>query len=183
MNISVDVQPGKGRVLVETKPLMGIVFQDAANTAVFVAQNRTGADISGSDFLFSIEADKQISSVDGPSAGALMTLIAIAALENRRINPSVTLTGTMSGDGHIGAIGGAVEKAQAAKENGLTTFLMPLDNQDLTIYSEQIVNYRGFQLVEQVPQVVPAKEYIEKNTGISVTYVNTIDDVVALSLQ
>ncbi|HVN73785.1 MAG TPA: hypothetical protein VMT44_04225, partial [Methanoregula sp.] len=49
MNISVDVQPGKGRVLVDTTPLMGIVFQDAANTAVFVAQNKTGRDLSGSD--------------------------------------------------------------------------------------------------------------------------------------
>jgi hypothetical protein len=183
MNITVDVQPGKGRVLVETKPLMGIVFQDAANTAVFVAQNRTGADISGSDFLFSIEADKQISSVDGPSAGALMTLLAIAALENRTINPSVTLTGTIREDGHIGAIGGAVEKAEAAKENGLTMFLMPLDNQALTIFSEQTVNYGGFQLVEQIPQTVPAKGYIENSTGIRVTYVNSIDDVIAASLQ
>ena len=112
MNISVDIQPGKGRVLVETKPLMGIVFQDAANTAVFVAQNRTGIDISGSDIFFSIEADNQISSVDGPSAGALMTLLTIAALEHRRINPSVTLTGTIGEDGHIGAIGGAFEKAR-----------------------------------------------------------------------
>jgi hypothetical protein len=183
MNISVDIQPGKGRVLVETKPLMGIVFQDAANTAVFVARNRTGVDISGSDILFSIEADKQISSVDGPSAGALMTLIAISALENRKINPSVTLTGTIAEDGHIGAIGGALEKAQAAKENGLSLFLLPLDNQALTIYSEQTVYYGGFQLVEQVPETVPAKEYIEKNTGIKVRYVNTIDDVVAAGLQ
>ena len=31
-------RPGKGRVLVQTTPLMGVVFQDAANTAVFVAR-------------------------------------------------------------------------------------------------------------------------------------------------
>ena len=74
MNITVDIQPGKGEEPVETKPLMGIVFQDAANTAVYVARNRTGIDISRSDILFSIESDKQISSVDGPSAGALITL-------------------------------------------------------------------------------------------------------------
>lgn len=182
MNISVDIQPGKGRVLVETKPLMGIVFQDAANTAVFVAQNRTGIDISGSDIFFSIEADKQISSVDGPSAGALMTLLTIAALEHRRINPSVTLTGTIGGDGHIGAIGGALEKAEAAHENGLTTFLLPLDNKLLTIYTEKTVDYGGFQLIEQIPRSVPAKEYIEQNAGINVTYVNTIDDVLANAL-
>lgn len=47
MNVSVTAQPGRGRVLVETTPLMGIVFQDAANTAVAVAQNRSRADLGG----------------------------------------------------------------------------------------------------------------------------------------
>ena len=183
MNITVDIQPGKGRVLVETKPLMGIVFQDAANTAVYVARNRTGIDISRSDILFSIESDKQISSVDGPSAGALMTLLTIAALEKRVIKPSVTLTGTIDADGHIGAIGGALEKAQAAKEYGLTAFLLPYDNNVITTYMERTFDYGGFQLVEQVPQSVPAQDYLEQNAGINVTYVNTIDDVLAYGLQ
>ncbi len=40
MNISVEIRPGQGRILVQTTPLMGIVFQDAANTAVYVAQNQ-----------------------------------------------------------------------------------------------------------------------------------------------
>ncbi len=162
---------------------MGIVFQDAANTAVFVAQNRTRVDLAGSDILFSIHADKEISSVDGPSAGALMTLVVIAALENRPVDQSVTLTGTIGQDGHIGAIGGAVEKAQAAKASGIRTFLLPLDNQMLTVYSEQTVNYGGFQVLEQVPRTVPAKEYIEQNVGVKVKYVNTIDDVIAATLK
>jgi len=162
---------------------MGIVFQDAANTAVFVAQNRTGRDLSGSDVLFSIQADKAIASVDGPSAGALMTLVAIAALQNRHINSSVTLTGTIDADGHVGAIGGAVEKATAAKESGITTFLMPRENQDLTIYTERTVDYGGYQLVEQVPRIVPAREYIEKNVGIDVVYVDSINDVIANALN
>lgn len=57
INISVEIRPGDGRVLVETKPLMGpTVFQDAANTAVYVAQNKTGMQLSGSDVIFSIES-------------------------------------------------------------------------------------------------------------------------------
>ncbi len=54
INISVEIRPGEGRVLVQTKPLMGTVFQDAANTAVYVAQNKTGMQLSGSDVIFSI---------------------------------------------------------------------------------------------------------------------------------
>jgi predicted S18 family serine protease len=46
MNISVEITPGKGRVLDQTKPLMGVVFQGAANTAVAVARNKTAVDLS-----------------------------------------------------------------------------------------------------------------------------------------
>ena len=81
LNISVEIRPGKGRVLVQTTPLMGVVFQDAANTAVFVAENKTGRQLSSSDIIFSITAPDQIPDVDGPSAGALMTLLTISAIE------------------------------------------------------------------------------------------------------
>ena len=47
MNISAEITPGRGRVLVQTKPLMGVVFQGAANTAVAVARNRTGFTCQG----------------------------------------------------------------------------------------------------------------------------------------
>ena len=129
MNISVEIVAGKGRVLVQTKPLMGVDFQGAANTAVAVAGTRTGADLSKSDVIFSIDSGSQISEVDGPSAGALMTLLAISAIEKRPIDSSLTLTGTINPDGSIGAIGGVVEKATAAKESGKTLFLVPMDNQ------------------------------------------------------
>ena len=83
MNVSVEILPGEGRVLVQTKPLMGVVFQQAANTAVGVAQNQTGTDLSYNDVLFSIEASDQIPGVDGPSAGALMALLTEAAIRQQ----------------------------------------------------------------------------------------------------
>ncbi|MCC7576698.1 MAG: ATP-dependent protease, partial [Methanomethylovorans sp.] len=90
MDISVEIDPGKGRVLVETKPLMGVVFQDAANTAVFVAQDITDANLMATDTIFSITAVGEVPAVDGPSAGALMTLIMISALNHEQLNDSVT---------------------------------------------------------------------------------------------
>jgi predicted S18 family serine protease len=183
MNLSVEIQPGEGRVLVQTTPLMGVVFQDAANTAVAVAENRTGINLSGSDVIFSIQAENQISSVDGPSAGALMTLATIAAIENRTINPNITLTGTIDADGHVGAIGGVIEKATAAKESGKTLFLLPEENAVFTKYNETVTNYGGFQLIQQVPEQISAKDYIENNIGINVTFVNSIDDILPIGLQ
>jgi predicted S18 family serine protease len=182
MNISVEVLPGKGRVLVQTTPLMGVVFQDAANTAVAVAGNRSGINLSDSDVIFSIDSGDKISEVDGPSAGALMALLMVSAIEKRPIDSSLTLSGTISGDGHIGAIGGVVEKATAAKEQGKTLLLLPADNRIITRTVLETENYGAFSLVRQVQHREAAKEYIEKNIGINVTYVNTIDDVLSDAL-
>ena len=176
-NISVEIQPGKGRVLVQTTPLMGVVFQDAANTAVFVAENKTGESLSSSDIIFSITANDKIPSVDGPSAGALMTLLTISAINNNKLNDSITLTGTIDSEGNIGAIGGVLEKAQAAKDGGKKLFLIPRENSELVKYKEVERNFGGITFVESVPETVNAKEYIEQNVGIKTEYVDTIDDV------
>lgn len=177
MNISVEIRPGKGRVLVQTTPLMGVVFQDAANTAVYVAQDKTGKDLSGSDVIFSIEAPGEVPEVDGPSAGALMTLLVLSALENQTPRNDVTLTGTIDQYGNVGEIGGVIEKAKAAKENGKSLILLPERNSRLVQYTEKTSNYYGITVIEQVPQIIDAKEYIEKNVGIKVEYVGNIDGV------
>jgi predicted S18 family serine protease len=182
MNISVEISPGKGRVLVQTKPLMGVVFQDAANTAVAVAGNTSGVDLSDSDVIFSIDAGNTISEVDGPSAGALMTLLMVSAIEKKPIVDSLTMTGTIQGDGHIGAIGGILEKATAAHENGKTLLLLPTENRIFTRTVLETENYGMVSFVRPVQYQEDAKEYIEKNIGINVTYVNTIDEVISAAL-
>lgn len=177
INISVEIRPGGGRVLVETKPLMGTVFQDAANTAVYVAHNKTGMQLSGSDVIFSIESQNEIPSVDGPSAGALMTLLVISALEKKELKNDVTLTGTIDQYGHVGSIGGVVEKAKAANESGKTLFLLPKENSQLVQYTEKQRNIGGITIIEQIPETSDAKQYIEANAGINVEYVDNIDDI------
>jgi hypothetical protein len=181
LNITAEVKPGKGRVLVDTQPLMGVVFQDAANTAVFVAQNRTGIPLTGSDVIFSINAPGQVPSVDGPSAGALMTLLVISAVEKKPLREDVTLTGTIDQDGNVGAIGGVVEKARAAKDSGKSLLLLPRANANLLQYTQQTRQYYGFTVIQQVPRSVDAKTYVEANVGVPVQYVDTIDDVVRLA--
>ncbi len=177
INISAEIRSGEGRVLVQTKPLMGTMFQDAANTAVYVAQNKTGMQLSGSDVIFSIESQKEIPSVDGPSAGALMTLLVTSALEKKELKNDVTLTGTIDQYGHVGAIGGVVEKAKAAKESGKTLFLLPRENSQLVQYIEKTRKRAGLTITRQVPQTVDARQYIETNIGIKVEYVDNIDDI------
>lgn len=181
INISVELTSGRGRVLVQTSPLMGEVFQDAANTAVAVAEARTGADLSESDAIISIIADDRVPSVNGPSAGALMTLLLVSVLEQRPVRQDVTVTGTIDKDGQIGAIGGVVEKATAAKASGKALLVLSRENSKLTQYREEERQYYGFQVVQQVPFQVDTKQYIESTIGIRVEYVDTIDDLVRLA--
>lgn len=180
IHVSAEVKSGSGRVLVVTKPLMGLVFQDTANVAVYVARKKTGKDLSGSDIIFSVTSSEEIAAVDGPSAGALMTLLAIAALENQSLNPEVTITGSIDKDGRIGAIGGVLEKAMVAKESGKKVILLPMENSRLIRYIEERQEIApGFVFIERKPVVVDAKEYIEENIGIRVTYVENIDEALS----
>jgi predicted S18 family serine protease len=181
MNITAEVVPGRGRVLVRTVPLMGIVFQDAANTAVAVARDRTGANLSASDFIFSIEAPGEVPAVDGPSAGALMCLLAIADLRELRLDPGVTLTGTIEEDGRIGPIGGVLEKARAAKEAGKRLLILPEGNRVLVRYVERERQVGAFTFIERVPEEIDTAAYLQREVGIPVQYVATIDDVMRLA--
>ncbi len=177
LNVSVEIKPGEGRVLVNTTPLMGTNFQDAAILAAAVAEKKTGKDLSNSDVIVSIVAEDQVPAVDGGSAGALMTLLMISAIEKTQPQDDLIMTGTIDQDGAVGAIGGVVDKATAAKEAGKTLLLLPRENSQLVRYTEQTGNYYGHTIVQRVPEQVDAKQYIESTIGIRVEYVDTIDDV------
>ncbi|HOT04485.1 MAG TPA: hypothetical protein PK069_09930 [Methanolinea sp.] len=182
LNISVDVIPGEGRVLVQTTPLMGIVFQEAANTAVVVAAERTGTDLADKDVIFSIESGGMIPTVDGASAGALMAILVESAMSGRKILQGTTITGTISADGRIGAIGGVIEKAYAAKEAGKTLLLLPEENAAFTRVPEGSRNLPGITVRDPAPSTIDAKTLIEQAIGIRVEYVNTIGEVEDLML-
>ncbi|MDK2915898.1 MAG: hypothetical protein PWR25_455 [Euryarchaeota archaeon] len=179
VNVSVEVVPGKGRVLVQTTPLMGVVFQDAANLAVAVAANRSRADLSGSDIIFSIQGPEDISEIDGPSAGALMAVLLLSVLEDFALNESVTVTGTIDEEGRIGPVGGVLEKAEAARRGGKTLLILSGENDRIFDHSKDLRSFGGLRIGRQRPIIVDTKEYIEENLGIQVKYVDTLDDLLA----
>ncbi len=179
VNVSVEVVPGKGRVLVQTTPLMGIVFQDAANLAVVVAANHSRVDLAGSDIIFSIQGPEDISEIDGPSAGALMAALLLSVLEDFPLNESVTVTGTIDENGSIGPVGGIIEKAEAAHRSGKTLLLLSDENNRVIDHEEEARSFGGLKIAMQRPVVMDMKEYIEENLGIRVKYVDDLDDLLA----
>jgi PDZ domain-containing protein len=72
----------------------------------------------------------RIDDVGGPSAGMMFALGIVDKLTPGAITGGrhVAGTGTICGDGQVGAIGGIVQKMAAARAAGATLFLAPKDN-------------------------------------------------------
>lgn len=114
-SLKVDAMPGTGRVLTDiNKIFFWIDTQNSIRIAETVAQNITKINISQIDLVYDIQTNASL--IEGPSAGAGLTVATIAALENKKLDPEVMITGTINPDGTIGPVGGILEKAKAAKD-------------------------------------------------------------------
>ena len=79
-----------------------------------------------------------------------MTLLAVSALSHKQLRNDFTITGTISGDGSIGEIGGVYDKASAAAGAHLKLMLVPSTppgSQDEVLYLLAQANF-GIPLVQ-----------------------------------
>lgn len=123
--IEVETREGDGNVYASINPRIGLTTQSSEDTAAYVAFERTGMNMEECDVMFRIIDPGRSTFVDGPSAGAAMTIMVIAALENRTIRDDMTVTGTIERDGGVGSVGGLIEKAIASAEQGTAVFVTP----------------------------------------------------------
>jgi Lon-like protease len=74
--------------------------------------------------------DFNLANIGGPSAGLMFSLAVVDKLTTGDLNDGkfVAGTGTITGDGEVGSIGGITHKVLAASEAGATVFLVPADN-------------------------------------------------------
>lgn len=63
--------------------------------------------------------------IDGPSAGGILTVGLLAAFQEQSLQPGVTMTGTITADGSIGAVGAVLTKIESAAREGFTTIVLP----------------------------------------------------------
>ncbi|MFH1106882.1 MAG: S16 family serine protease [Candidatus Micrarchaeota archaeon] len=173
---SVEIRPGKGRVLINTNPFVEPDTQYSAETAVKIAQEYTKKSINQKDVILTFEAETQL--VGGPSAGAAMTIAAIAAIQNKTLPADVAMTGTVEEDGSVGQVGGVLEKAEAAAEAGIRLFLVPRGEARLRYYEAQTVQRRMGAFVVQetryVPKTLDLVAYMEEKYGMEVREVADI---------
>lgn len=168
-DLYVEVDTGQGRVFVETMPLTEIDTQASARLASDVACDIVSnmeepVDCEELDFFYVLRSDYTM--VGGPSAGAAMAAATLAELLNKTIASNVMMTGTINPDGSVGAVGGLVEKIDAAYAQGADTVLIP---------SGQSMVYVSIQ-GSLTSMLVNLTTYGEEQWGIDVIEVADIKD-------
>jgi uncharacterized protein len=120
--LELEISHGRGRVFIDSYPLTKIDTQISTRLARDIACNYLELDCSGLDFYYSIRASSPI--VGGPSAGAAITVLTIAVLQGKRLDPGIAVTGTINSGAFIGPVGGIFEKLKVAA-NGIELVLVP----------------------------------------------------------
>ncbi|MCL4533850.1 MAG: hypothetical protein M1370_01645 [Bacteroidetes bacterium] len=141
----------------------GPMWRAAGWMAVIMSSLLLGVDPAEYRYTYDVNG-----AVDGPSAGAMMTVATMAALLGHSVNPDVVMTGTINPDGTIGPVGGIPQKIDGAAEKGKKVVLVPAGSRqsvDLNTNRSVDVVERGRGKNLQVKEVADIYEAYELVTG------------------
>jgi hypothetical protein len=105
----------------------GDQWRAAGWNAATVGTLLTGSDLGGYEIAFDLNGR-----IDGPSAGALMTVGVISLLRGDKVKKDITMTGTINPDGTVGPVGGIPYKVDGAAEVKKTRMLIPIGQRNST---------------------------------------------------
>jgi uncharacterized protein len=178
MKADMELREGEGRVLVNTVPKIGIDIQASARTAVLVAERETGVSLSKTDVILTITSREEVEIVDGPSAGAAITVALVATIMKQDLDPGAFMTGTINSDGSVGPVGGVPEKALAAARNGSKIFYVPKGQGTVVVLVPKTSHpFPGWTITTYEQEVRELEDYLEEQ-GYSVTIeeVDTVEE-------
>jgi ATP-dependent Lon protease len=92
---------------------------------------------------------------DGPSAGVALTTALVSAFTGVPVRKDVAMTGEITLTGLVLPVGGIKEKVLAARRAGMTTVILPRDNEvDLRELPEEVRKEMHFALVETIEEAL-----------------------------
>lgn len=166
-----ETRPGTGKIFIESSPLSKVDTQISTKFAKEVACNYLGRNCDEMDFFYTIRAQATI--IGGPSAGAAMTALTVAVLENVELNQSVTVTGTINSGNIIGPVGGISKKIEAAGNSGIKKVLIPKgDHSSFSNNSSTDLTALGKEFGVDVVEVFEIDEALLELTGRRFDYHN-----------
>jgi ATP-dependent Lon protease len=155
--IEVTLMPGKGALRLTGK--LGDVMQESAHAALSYVRSR--AEQLGIVPGFNRRTDIHIHvpegaiPKDGPSAGITIATALVSALTKIPVRREVAMTGEITLRGKVLPIGGVKEKLLAAHRIGVTTIVLPRENEkDLADIPKVVLDAVSVELVEHVDEVL-----------------------------
>ena len=157
LQIEANAVAGKGK-LTQTGQL-GEVMQESVTAALSVVRSR--AESLGLDPEFHQKRDLHVhvpegaTPKDGPSAGIAMVTALVSVLTGIAVRADVAMTGEITLRGRVLPIGGLKEKLLAALRGGITTVLIPKENEkDLVEIPDKIKKDLEIRPVEWIDEVL-----------------------------
>ena len=131
LTIEVSLMQGKGEIVLTGK--LGDVMKESARAAIsYIRANAKKYNIDETRFEktdIHIHVPEGATPKDGPSAGITIATALMSAFTEKSVKKGVAMTGEITLRGKVLAIGGLKEKALAAYRLGITTVVIPKDNQ------------------------------------------------------
>jgi predicted S18 family serine protease len=173
--LEVELTEGTGRTLLGINHVTILQnTQESIRTGKKVAEELAEIKTSDYDIIYSMDANA--SQIEGPSAGPAIAIVTLFALENRKINTSVVISGYLREDGSIERVSGLLAKARAAKEMGVKLFLVPKDqSMEYKVEKEKICEHGVFETFCETKEI-RTKISIEEEVGIDVVEVENISE-------
>jgi ATP-dependent Lon protease len=155
--IEVTLMPGKGALRLTGK--LGDVMQESAHAAMSFVRSRAEQFGIARDFNRKVDVHIHVPEgaipKDGPSAGITMCTALVSALTRVPVRRDVAMTGEITLRGKVLPIGGVKEKLLAAHRIGVTTAILPRENEkDLADVPKNVLDGLEVHLVDHVDQVL-----------------------------
>jgi ATP-dependent Lon protease len=157
LTIETEAMPGKGK-LTQTGSL-GDVMQESIQAAMTVVRSRASKLGINEDFYekrdVHVHVPEGATPKDGPSAGIAMATALVSSLTGNPVRAEVAMTGEITLRGEVLPIGGLKEKLLAAHRGGITTVLIPKDNErDLEEIPDNVIADLVVKPVQWIDEVL-----------------------------
>ncbi len=157
LSIEAVALPGKGKITITGK--LGEVMRESVQAAESYVKARAAAFGINPNLLdkrdIHVHVPEGATPKDGPSAGVGMVTSIVSVLTGIPVHKDVAMTGEITLRGRVLPIGGLKEKLLAALRGGLTTVLIPKENEkDLKEIPDNVTKGLKLVLINTVEEVL-----------------------------